>query len=77
MKPFNQAKKYGAKVVAALVALPLTVGVALADTNPLVTAATTETTNTKADLLAMGGVIIVIAVVTWGIFRLIGMFGRK
>ena len=75
---FKSLKKMAVLAFAAVSGLFLTASVAVAQsTNPLITAATTETGKTKDDLLAMGALLFIVVLATWGIYKLIGMFGRK
>lgn len=75
---FKSVKNLVVSAFVAVAGLFFTASVALAQsTNPLITAATTETGKTKDDLIAMGGLLFIVTLAVWGIYRLIGMFGRK
>lgn len=74
---FTAAKKYGAQVVAVgSLALATTTNV-LAAASASATEAVAGVTSAKDDMVTVFGAILTMAIVVWGIYKIVKIFGSK
>ncbi|GAH91995.1 unnamed protein product [marine sediment metagenome] len=70
------ARKYGPRIGAAALALPFTVLSFAQDASPGA-AGKTQVDATKADGLLVAGAVLAMVVAIWGVYKIIGLFGRR